>query len=252
MVDDILLELRNEAIDTIEDKLGSLNDIIIKRRSGVYTGTESLSKVRLESHSIKAVAASFDMKAILVLSHRFEDFTFDMKEISVEDLSSIQAFSDRIAEALEAFINDRTFDVAEVMRKLPAKGGFDEASITVSNIEVMLVMEPGIATKIVTRELLECGYRIVNVASTLDALVLIPQMKPDCVITSRVMPELTGIDLACALKAMPTTRATPVALIATDNKDMRTDDLPKNVPVIRKGSDFGNDVADVFMELGIL
>lgn len=249
--DDILLELRNEAIDTIEDKIGNLNDIIKKRRDKSYTATESLSKTRLESHSIKAVAASFDMKAILALSHRFEDYTFEMSEIDVTDLPDIQVFTDRIAEALEAFVNSKPFDVAEIVRQLPMKGGFDENQVTVTNIEVMLVMEPGIATKIVTRELLECGYRIVNVASTLDAMMLIPSMKPDAVITSRVMPELTGVDLACALKAMPTTRHIPVALIASSASDC-VEDLPKSVPVIRKGASFGDDVADVFMELGIL
>lgn len=251
MEDDILLELRTEAIDTAEDKIACLNDIIKQRRAGSLTGIEALSKIRLETHSVKSVASSFDIKALLVLSHRFEDYTFEMKEIVATDLDNIQIFTDRLSEALEAYVSNSEFDVASVIRQLPMKGGFDENSVTVSDIEVMLVMEPGTATKIVTRELIECGYRIVNVASTMDALMLIPSMKPDAVITSRVMPELTGIDLACAIKAMPTTKNTPVALIATGNQESFTG-LPKSVPVIRKGANFGDDVADVFVNLGIL
>lgn len=251
MQDDMLLELRTEAIDTVEDKIGALNDIMQQLKLKQMSPAESLSRVRLEVHSIKSVAASFEMKALMVLSHRFEDFIFDLQAISLDMAKDIQTFVDRLSEALDAFVAGRSFDVAEVVRKLPVKGSFDVNTVTVSNIEVMLVMEPGTATKIVTRELIECGYRIVNVASTMDALMLIPSMKPDAVICSRVMPELTGVDLACAIKAMPTTNHIPVALIATlAHEDIEF--LPDSVPVIRKGSNFGDDVADVFVRLGIL
>ena len=168
-------------------------------------------------------------------------------------MPDIQIFSDRMAEALEAWVFGREFDVSEVSRSLPAKGGFNEAEVTVSDIEVMLVMEPGIATRIITRELLECGYRMINVASTIDAIQLVPTMRPDAVIISKEMPELSGVDLVCAVKAMPVTREIPVALITSDKRDAESlVDLPKDVPILRKGSNFGDDVADVFVELGIL
>lgn len=250
MDNDILVELRNEAIDTVEDKLTSLNKVLKEHEAGLITGSDSLARVRLEAHSIKSVGASFDMKAVQALAHRFEDFLYDLKEIPVEGLKQVHFFVDRMAEALECWINDKEYDITAVMRTLPAKGGFEVSEISVAQIEVMLVMEPGTATKIVTRELVECGYRIVNVASTMDAIQLIPSMAPDAVIVSRVMPELTGVDLACALKAMPTTKHMPVALIAATNADV--EGLPASVPVIHKGATFGDDVAEVFVTLGIL
>jgi CheY-like chemotaxis protein len=157
-----------------------------------------------------------------------------------------------MTDCLEAFVQSRDIDISQLMRELPSKiTRFEVSDVTVTDIEVMLVMEPGLATKIVTRELLECGYRMVNVASTMDAIQLIPSMKPDMVIVSNVMPELTGIDLACALRAMPTTQGIPVALIATGEKEELVG-LPNDVPVLRKGNNFAEDVADVFTELGIL
>jgi len=42
-----------------------------------------------------------------------------------------------------------------------------------------------------------------------------------------------------------------VALIAASTRD-DVKDLPSSVPVLRKGSNFADDVADVFVELGIL
>jgi CheY-like chemotaxis protein/HPt (histidine-containing phosphotransfer) domain-containing protein len=248
---DLVEELRTEAIDTVEDRLRSLNEAILDFQGGYVKGVDALATIRLEAHSLKSVAQSFEMKALKVMCHRFEDYFFNMKELTPESCRDILFFADRMAECLEAFSQNKEIDLSSMMRKLPNKGGFDVGDITVTDIEVMLVMEPGIATKIVTRELLECGYRMINVASTMDAIQLIPSMKPDAVIVSRVMPELTGIDLACALRAMPTTRDIPVALIATDQKE-KYKDLPGDVPVLRKGSDFADDVADVFVKLGIL
>lgn len=248
---DLVEEFRTEAIDTVEDRLRNLNEAIQDFKSGYVKGTDALATVRLEAHSLKSVAGSFDMKALKVMCHRFEDYFFNMKELTEDSCKDILFFADRMAECLEAFVNNTEIDISQMMRKLPNKGGFDVGDITITDIEVMLVMEPGTATKIVTRELLECGYRMINVASTMDAIQLIPSMKPDAVIVSRVMPELTGIDLACALQAMPTTRHIPVALIATDQKE-KYKDLPQSVPVLRKGSNFADDVADVFVALGIL
>ena len=253
MDNELLEELRTEAIDTCEDRLRNLNEALHSFRGGALDSRKALSTVKLETHSLKSAAASFDMKALKVMCHRFEDFIFNVSDLDDSLAKDCQFFADRMAECLDAFVQEKEIDISQLMRKLPAKGGFEVSDVSVMDIEVMLVMEPGTATKIVTRELLECGYRMVNVASTMDAVQLIPSMKPDLVVVSRVMPELSGIDLICALQAMPTTRDIPVALIATvaRNSD-ELKDLPPNVHVLRKGSNFGDDVADVFVELGIL
>lgn len=250
MQSDLLDELRTEAIDTAEDRLRNIQEVTQSYMLGTVKAADTLSTLRLEAHSLKSVAASFEMKALKVMCHRFEDYFFNVTDLDEGICRDIQFFADRMAECLEAFVNGKDIDVSKLMRKLPNKAGFEVADITVANIEVMLVMAPGTATKIVTRELLECGYRMVNVASTMDAFQLIPSMQPDAVIISRVMPELSGVDLACALSAMPATKNIPVALLATENGDIK--DLPKSVPILRKGANFADDVADVFMELGIL
>lgn len=255
MIDqDLLNELRNEAIDSAEDRITNLEEAIQGFLDGNIEAAHAFAAVKLEAHSLKSVAASFEMKALKALCHRFEDFIFIEKTLNPDLAKQMMKFVDELSRALEAWKVGHDIDVYQVMRTLPAKGpgsGFEVADVAVADVEVMLVMEPGTATKIVTRELVECGYRMVNVAGTMDALQLIPVMRPDLVIASRVMPELSGVDLACALRAMPTTRNIPVALIASvDNEQIA--DLPDDVPILRKGGNFGDDVADVFVELGIL
>lgn len=197
------------------------------------------------------------MGAIKAISHRFEDYLvdIDIKGLNDSILAALQVFIDHLSKSLDNFSSGILEDISAAMRSLPAKGGFDfnVDDITTTDTEVMLVMEPGIATKIVTKELLECGYRMVNVASTMDALMLIPSMRPDLVIVSRVMPELDGVDLACAVRAMPATRDIPVALLTSEALDSGTlRNLPKDVPIMRKGGNFADDVAEVFVKLGLI
>lgn len=253
MDQDMMAELRTEALDAAEDRIANLNETVRQFLAGNVAGGDALATCKLDAHSLKSLAASFDMKALTAMCHRFEDYLFNVTKLDEKVSKDVQFIADRMAECLDAFVNDREIDISAMVRRLPLKGGFDIGDVTVADIEVMLVMEPGTATRIVTRELLECGYRMVNVASTLDALHLIPSMRPDAVICSRVMPHLTGVDLACALKAMPSTRNIPVALLASvDRDDKKIADLPDEVPVLRKGENFADDVAKVFVSLGIL
>ena len=246
-------EARQDIIDGLEDRTEQMDRLLKAFSSGAIEADALMGELRILAHSVKSASSMSEMNALKAVAHRFEDYLADVKEPSDAVLGSIQIFVDRLSHAVEGFTKGETEDVSALMRSLPAKGVFDVADITVTDTEIMLVMEPGIATKIVTRELLECGYRMVNVAGTMDALMLIPSMRPDLVIVSRVMPELDGVDLACAISAMPTTKEIPVALLTAEALDSRTlRNLPKDVPIMRKGGNFAGDVADVLVKVGLL
>jgi len=118
--------------------------------------------------------------------------------------------------------------------------------------DVLVVIPQRSAAKIVGRELAACGYRVATVLNPIEALELILETKPDLVITSQVMPRLSGVDLACALAAMPATRSIPVALLtslAQNHPDLKA--LPMTVGLIRRGEHFGDDLADVLQRFSI-
>lgn len=248
-------EAKQEAIDGLEDRTSQMDSLLKAYRAGAIDAEALLAELRILAHSVKSAANLSEMGAIKAISHRFEDYLGDLKELSDSMLDALQIFIDRLSQSIENFSSGISEDISASMRSLPAKGrsDFNVDDITVTDTEVMLVMEPGIATKIVTRELLECGYRMVNVASTMDALMLIPSMRPNLVIVSWSMPELDGVDLACAIRAMPTTREIPVALLTSEALDSATlRNLPKDVPIMRKGGNFADDVAAVLVKLGLI
>ena len=78
-------------------------------------------------------------------------------------------------------------------------------------------------------------------------------MRPDLIIVTGVLDTLSGVDVVSAFRAMPATGAIPVALITGDTKEEAlADGLPAHVPIIRKGTDFGDDLTDALTEVGIL
>lgn len=246
-------DLTQEAVDTIEDRIDELQSVLDRLGDGRDDPAEGIEEVRRLIHSVKGIGSSFGIVVIRVLAHRFEDYLEGSDRLEGDLLDNCQVFLDRLSEAVEEHISAGPDEIAKLVRKLPAKGGFDVTDIEVHDIEVMLVMEPGAATRFVTRELQECGYRIINVWSTIDGLLLIPNMKPDLVIVANVTAELRGVDFACAIKAMPSTKEVPVAVLSSSSRDDKSlKDLPGEIPLLQKGARFADDVTEVFGQLGIL
>ncbi|GAK33080.1 MULTISPECIES: Hpt domain-containing protein [Iodidimonas] len=248
-----LEEAAQEALDAIEDRSIQMSGILADVSHQKLDKATAVAVMRQQAHSIKGLAASVGVNMIKVLAHRFEDYLGNVSGIEGRVLADCQVFVDRISEALDGRLNASPEEIARFCRRLPAKGSFDVEDVEVRDIEVMLVMTEGAATNFVTRELAECGYRIVNVWSTVDALALAAQMRPDLVIVSNFMPELTGIDFACALLAMPSTKGIPIALLTSEKRGhVKLEGLPDQVPILSKSSKFADDVADVFSRLGLL
>lgn len=246
-------EAAQEALDAIEDRLLQMSGVLRDVRKGGIDPRTAVGVVRQHTHSVKGLGASIGVQIVKVLAHRFEDYLAAVETMEGQAIADSQSFIDRLSEALDGRLNAGPEEIARFCRRLPAKHGFDVEDVEVSDIEVMLVMPEGAATNFVTRELAECGYRIVNVRSTVDAIALVVQMRPDLVIASNVMAEITGVDFACAMRAMPSTKDVPVALLTSEKRgDPKLEGLPADVPILSKSSRFADDVARVFSDFGIL
>jgi len=67
-----------------------------------------------------------------------------------------------------------------------------------------------------------------------------------------MLDEISGVDLAAALTAMPATRNLPVALLTSFSWGHSSlQELPPRVPLIRKGPSFGDDLAEALARLHI-
>lgn len=246
-------EATREVLDGIEDRLGALEALIPDAEGDSQAVPETVAEMRRIVHSIKGSAAGAGASAVRVIAHRLEDYLADVERLEGTARADVQIFVDRLAEALEGRLDPPPEETAQLCRGLPAKHGFDVAEIEARDIEIMLVMPQTAGATYVARELAECGYRMITVWSAPDALALAATMRPDFVIASNVMADLSGVDVVCALRAMPSTAGIPLAVLSSEKREHPSlAGLPAEVPLLSKSQRFADEMTEVFSRAGLL
>lgn len=240
---EVVEELRQEFVDEAVETLQGLDVILDSARHGRKPQAELVNEFRRAAVLLRGPAANFGLRALATLAHRLDDYlALAPSPLPPRTWDDLQRFIDLMLAQAEGRA-PADMESAGLVRTLPARLGFDLGDIEVRNVEVMLVMPHGAQTRFVERELQQCGYRVSIVADTIEAFSLVVQTKPDLIVVSALMPHLDGIDLAVALISMPSTRNIPIAVITSlDPGDDRLKLLPKKVPVVFKGSSFGDDL----------
>jgi CheY-like chemotaxis protein/HPt (histidine-containing phosphotransfer) domain-containing protein len=236
-------EVRQEFLDEMAERLRELDVELDSAVRGDKTMDEFVNHARRLAMSLKGRAAAVGALQADTLARRMEDYLAQLPNpIPPRVVDDTRKFIETTLDAIEGRINNEA-DISTIVRRLPAKVGFSVNDITFRDVEVMLVMGHGAQTHYIERELQQCGYRTSLISSTFDAIPMVVRTKPDFVIVSAVMPDLSGIDIAIALSSMPETRNIPLALITSlPEDDAYLQLLPKKVPIINKGSSFGDDL----------
>lgn len=251
--EDFQAELRQEFIDSATDELYTLGEKLKVYEAKGGDSDTLIAQVRRSAHSLKGRGGIFDFPVISVIAHRMEDYMVNMSELGANEILGLHTYIDRMSEILEAKTALSPEATARIVRELPAKRSeFDPDSVVVEDVEVLLVMPKGTALHFVERELQACGYRVITTNTPFSALELAVRTRPDLVVVNLTMEGLPGVDFANALKAMTSTGNIPVALLTSMDKsatDIQA--LNKDVPVIRKGAAFPDDLAIALEQLNI-
>lgn len=234
--------LKREFIDEALDDTRGLDQAL----AGASGDPAALSDVLARAHRLarwlKGGAGSHGLSLLGVAAHRLDDYLGAVEQPYERHLHDLQIFLDCLTELLEhGGVGGES--AAHLVRRLPPRRGFDVGDVTVCEIEVLLVMQPGVARRMIEREVQACGYRVTAVGSAFEALELIVRTQPDLAIFTGVLQDLSGIDLAVGLRAMPQTRNTGLALITSFEREHESlGHLPPTVPIIRKGPTFADDL----------
>jgi len=252
-MEDMMARLRQEFLETADDRLESMEGLVDAVRKGEAEDVSRIEDIRRMAHSLKGMGGTFGFPLVSVISHRLEDFLAEAPVLDTSLVDDTQVFLDRMRDVVEGVLDPDDKKTAEIVRALPAKRvSFDVKDVRVLDIEVMTIMPKGTTTKIVEKELKACGYRINNVENPFEALEYIVRTKPDMIVASGVLPGLSGVDLACALTAMPVTCDIPFVLFTSNDKNHSSlAPLPENVSVVRKGNMFSEDLAEALLSSGL-
>lgn len=244
-------QYENEALDEARDVAASLEVRMQQIRMETLDPKEAAILLSQDASNLRLKSKAVNLPGLTPLSHRLDEYLSQATEVTIKNLDDLQRFSDKISSILDGDTL-QTDDIAAVIRDLPHKSTFDVSEITTTDTEVTLVLPQKTAARVVERELAACGYRVSTVLDPIEAFQIILESKPDLVITTAVMPRLSGIDLACALAAMPSTKTIPVAVLTSlesNHPDLKA--LPMNVGIIRRGESFGADLADTLQRFSI-
>ncbi|MBE7635816.1 DNA-binding response regulator [Sneathiella sp. P13V-1] len=249
--EEIEAQYEMEALDEARDVVANLEVRMQQIRSGTLSGEDAAIQMSQEASNLRLKVKAVNLPGLTTLSHRLDEYLAKAKSITVDHLDDLQRFSDRISAILDGD-SVPAEEIATVIRSLPHKSTFDVADVVVTDTEVTLVMPQKTAARVVERELAACGYRVSTVLDPIEAFEIILDTKPDMVITTAVMQRMSGIDLACALAAMPSTREIPVAVLTSldaNHPDLKA--LPMTVGIIRRGPQFGTDLAETLARFSI-
>lgn len=238
-----LAALRREFLADAQDELLLLRRKLEEAEQGDRPVEEVLGAAHRLAVTLKGGANSHELALLGIAAHRLGDYLGAVDRPLEKHLHDVAIYLDTLSDLVENEGRGPE-SAAHMVRRLPARRGFDPSDIRPCEIEVLLVMGKGLVRRVIEREIQECGYRVTSVASAFEALELIVRTQPDLAILSAVLPEgLSGIDLAVGLKAMPETRNTAVALITSFEREHESlKHLPPTVPIIRKGPTFADDL----------
>ncbi|HVM86362.1 MAG TPA: hypothetical protein VMW18_20875 [Candidatus Binatia bacterium] len=215
---------------------------------------EGLPELRRFIFDMAGQARNFGLSMLETVADQAQNYLTAIDKLDDEANDDLGKYLDVIQDLLQDLLGDGHHaegDIRKMVRELPTRRiNVDlDAPQEIRDVEVVLVMAPGTQQTFVERELRACGYRATAIPDTLKALAYAIRAKPDMMIVSAVMPNLSGIDLALAVSAIPATRNIPLAIITSlDAGDPQLKVLPKNVALIRKTSAFGDDLTKALQQ----
>lgn len=251
-VADMDKQIEAEFVEEVRDILDTTDVLIGNLRSHTVPDGDGLAQIRRDMLNMELRGSTLDQPLVTIVAHRLGEYVADLKTLGPAQLDDIQAFIDNIRRILDGKVEAAAS--AKVVRALPARKGadFNPAEVKVSNVEILLVIPDKSTNRIVERELAACGYRLSNVRSPFQAFEVAVRTKPDMIVVSGVLDDLTGVDLASAFTAMPTTKDIPIAILTSYSWGHPSlENLPARVPIIRKGPQFGEDLAEALSRLHI-
>lgn len=242
-----------EFMDEVRDTVNSMQVLLGNLHSKMVGPAEAVAALRRMTHNLKTQGQAVNSPAIKLITARLGDYLETVKEPGTRQIDDIQVFVDKIQGIADGEQADQA-DTVAMVRALPSKQAaqVDFGVIEQKNVEVLLVLPEKAMSHIVERELAACGYRVSNIRDVFQALEVAVRTRPDLIIASMELGALSGVELGCALSAIASTGDLPFALLTSyEWGHPKLKGLPPRAALIRKGGQFGDDLAETLQRFRI-
>ena len=247
--DDLIEQLRGEFLDDVRERLDTVNATLNGIAGGRTMTADGLVVIRREAHNIKGTSRTFGFPTMSVVAHRLEDFVADLTMIGGEEINAIERFTDCMQALAGLGHEPPQADSGDWLQGLPmaepACNAAAEALLPDTPIDVMVVSQSRVVSRMATTALITFGCRVVAVTDPIEGLGMAVRVPPDLVIASAIMNGIGGADLLRALHAISVTRHVGGAIMTSlERGDSRLRGLPADTTVLRLGPRFADDLRD--------
>lgn len=255
--DEVDALLEQEFIEEVIDSMSMVEVLLENLRSNSVSVADSLATLKRTAHSLVLQCRSSNMPLMQLISHRLDEYLMGLHDLTPDHIRDIQDFADKISGIVRGELTEIALEGgAKLVRELPAKKIFapdqDFEVVIPNDIEVMVVLPERSLAHIVERELAACGLRSNAVRNPFEAFEQAVRTKPDLIIASMELGPISGVDLACAFAAMPKTHQIPFALFTSYKwGHPQLEALPPRAALLRKGPQFGEDLAEALARFAI-
>lgn len=256
--DNLLVTLRGEFIDEAEESLNNLELKLEALRAGKGDEKDAITQVRRVAHSLKGSSGVADFPLVTIVMHKLEDYLDDVKTLDKKHLDDIQIYLDKAREFSSVDVDQRSIESSALSRQLPEKraDGDEKKESAVAatakpenKIQALMVTKEKTAGMLFERELRAVGLSVTTVRSSFQAIEMTVRTKPDIIFVSVVLDELTGVDIAAAISAMPTTKTIPIAILTSFERGHgELEGLPTSSHLVQKNH-LKDDLAKLLKEL---
>jgi CheY-like chemotaxis protein len=254
MLDDTayVTEFTADFLKEVKMALEDLEKLTTELRVGNCAPEPAMARLGKECARLRQMAYWAHQPLIDLTFRRLHDYLGDMGAPNDYQIDDINAFLDVVWAILENEIEVGA-DQAEFVRSLPARMPAVIEDVAHLDIEI-LIADPDFDTILVLeRELRNCGYRVAAATNFFDALELSVRTRPDLVISATALDELSGVELARALRALSATRNIPFILLTGFTVDQASvQGLPEDAAVVRRGEGFSEDLAAALQQFRII
>lgn len=238
--EELMAQMRAEFVDEAEENFNEIDIMIQNLRAGNDDPKSAIIKLRRIAHSMKGTSGLSDFPLVGAIMHRLEDYLSGLDRLENKYLDDVQVYIDKARKFSSLSIDHSSIPASDIVRQLPDRilAGIDTTGMvadTENVIEVMMVIKEKTAGMLFERELRAAGLRVITVKNSFQAIESAVREKPNMIVVSGVLDELTGVDVAAAIASMPTTSKIPVCMLTSFPKGHPDlSGLPDKVELIHK------------------
>jgi len=248
----ILDRLTQEFVENARDQLEDIEARLDWLDSGQEMSPDDLYDVQRNIHNIKGQGGTFGHPLVGRVAHLFEDFLENVGGVKAGNVKASRAYIEMMMNLLGTEENHPPRQVEEMLRTLPSGRSEGFTRQETHDVDVLLVMPAGLQRRIVSSELLSCGFHVNRAYDSMEALAYASDIAPDIVFANYDMQPFNGRELAGVFNSIDRLQGIHFVLFTSyELGDEHLADLPANVSVVEKRQDYAKSLSTLLMDWGV-